>query len=467
MIVAFGPTAFGDTGAERTGRRGIGVPRSCVHIVMAFLVLFWTGFSEARAQQALSDTEREEAIISLAQLIEDEFYDEGRAALIADALRDAHSDGEFAHAAHAMEFAEILTRRLHTEDRHFAVEFIGRQAAAERINPVEVAASTELPNDPYAGMRRSNFRFARVEILQGNIGYIDFRGFAPIEAAEETARAALDFVAHADAIIFDLRRNRGGSPSMVQYLVSHFVEPGGETLINTFASRGLEQPEEMWSLPSHPAGHRIETPIYILTSSQTISAAEAFAYHLQAMGRGSVIGESTYGAGNPGSAFVIAQGYSIFISTGTSRNPITGTNWEGVGVQPDTEISAEHALDRAIMEAYLALAGRIEDPRIQRMYVWASEEIEARLSPHRLSAEALARYEGDFGVRDVWVENERLMYQREGREPNVLIPLGEDRFMFADDNAYRLVFRMNSRGRVIAMDLQVIDGEVVENRIVH
>jgi len=452
----------------QVGRRRVGhwLGNLSASVVALFLLsASWEG--GAQAQPPVSGPEQEAAVSSLAELIEDRFFDRDRGHEIADGLRRAQADGELSGSSNALEFADAVTQLLSASDRHFAVEFIGHEIAEAMLAERDLGEQADARPDRLAGMRRSNFRFTKVEILPGNVGYIEFTGFAPIGVAEETARAALGFVGNADAIIVDLRNNRGGSPSMVQYLVSHFLEPGGGTLINTFVSRNSDEAEEMWSLDNHPAGHRPETPLFVLTSPRTISAAEAFPYHLQALNRGTIVGEVTYGAGNPGETFIIEEGYSIFISTGSTRNPVTGTNWEGVGVQPDIVVPSNSALDRAIAEAHSMLGEQAADERVRRMYTWSAEEITARLNPIALNSEALETYVGNFGQRRTWVEDGQLMYQREGREPNGLIPLGDHRFMFADDNAYRLVFRMNESGVVEAMDLQAIDGQVAENRIVH
>ncbi|WP_417493989.1 S41 family peptidase [Maricaulis sp.] len=423
----------------------------------------------AWAQDAIDAAERDAAVTALAQVIEDEFFDVERAAIIASGMRTAEDNGAFDDAATAQALAEALTAHLHEQDRHFSVRYIGRQAAAAQLarRTSEDSAARDAANaEQVARMARSNFAFDAVEILPGNIGYIELRGFAPIDPAEPTARAALEFVAHTDAVIFDLRENGGGDPTMVQYLISHFLEPGGETLINTFVSRDYEYPNQMWSLPSHPAGNRPDVPVYVLTSGDTASAGEAFSYHLQAMERGTLVGETTYGAGNPGGVQIVPEGYGVFVSTGSARNPITGTNWEGTGVTPDIEIDADQALDRALMEAYGALEQQTEDEDRRRELGWMREALEVAQNPVVLSEAELARYAGDFGPRDVRVENGGLVYQREGRDPVPLIALGDHRFKFADDESYRLVFQLDRRGRVEALELQLLDGRTEFNPVV-
>jgi len=415
------------------------------------------------AQDAVDPAARDAAVEALAQVIEDEFFDANRAATIAAGMRTAEDEGVFDDAVTAQALAEALTAHLHAQDRHFSVRYIGQEAAAAALarqasNDGEARDAAD--DRRVADMARRNFAFDRVEVLPGNIGYIEFSGFAPISAAEATARAALEFVTHTDAVIVDLRRNGGGDPTMVQYLVSHFLEPGGETLINTFVSRDYEYPNQMWSLPSHPVGNRPDVPVYVLTSGDTASAGEGFSYHLQAMERATLIGETTYGAGNPGGVQIVPEGYGVFVSTGSARNPITGTNWEGTGVTPDIAVPADEALDRALLEAYGVLLPLAADEDRRRQLGWMLEALEVAQTPVVLSETELAGYAGDFGPRDIWVEGGELVYQREGRDPVQLIALGEHRFKFVDDDDYRIVFQMDRRGQAEGLELQLLDGRV-------
>ena len=60
-----------------------------------------------------------------------------------------------------------------------------------------------------AAERRGNYGFQRVERLDGNVGYIELRGFSGSPDAGPTAVAAMNFVAGTDALMFDLRANGG------------------------------------------------------------------------------------------------------------------------------------------------------------------------------------------------------------------------------------------------------------------
>jgi hypothetical protein len=438
-------------------------------VPVAAAVLAASTTSPLFAQTPISTEQTDAAVRALAQVVDDEFFDAERAHQISQDMISALENGDFAAVTDAGELAAIVTEMLSEEDRHFSVNYVGMREV-ERVNAAQAGGASgdghaERDADPFAAMRRQNFGFMGVEILSGNIGYIDLRSFAPIEPSIETATAALQFIANTDAVIFDLRQNGGGAPSMVQFLTSHFLDDSGETVINTFVSRDYDEPQLLMALTDHPAGYRPNTPLVVLTSGSTGSAGEAFPYHLKAMERATIIGESTYGAGNPGDTFLTETGFSIFVSTGSARNPITETNWEGVGVQPHIAVPAADALDTALLRLYGELAETATNPNQARTLNWAAESLASQLNPVTLSASDAARYAGNFGIRRTWVEDGEVLYQRGDANPYTLIALGDNRFKFPDDDRFRLVFQFDSAGALTGMDMLVADGRVLANPV--
>ena len=191
-----------------------------------------------------------------------------------------------------------------------------------------------------------NYGFARVERLDGNVGYLDLRGFYPTAIGAETALAALRFLDGADAIVVDLRHNSGGHPDMVRFLLTHlFAE---RTHLNSLYWRDGDRTEEFWTLDERPGPDLSDLPLVVLTSGETFSGGEEFAYDVQSRERGTLVGETTGGGANPGAALPIGGPLQVFLPTGRAINPVTGTNWEGVGVVPDVPTSAEDAYERGL-----------------------------------------------------------------------------------------------------------------------
>lgn len=218
----------------------------------------------------------------------------------------------------------------------------------------------ELEREERERARRSNHGFKKLEILEGNIGYLELTGFAPAEFAGETAVAAMAFFANVDALVIDLRANGGGDPSMLQLLCTYFFAE--RTLLNRFERRGVAQLEEYWTLPHVPGKKLVDVPIFLVTSQRTFSCAEEFSYDLRNLERARLFGETTGGGAHPGSSHEIAGKLMVFIPDGRALNPITGTNWEKVGVQPHVAVPASQALDKALEEARAAAQARRSKP---------------------------------------------------------------------------------------------------------
>ena len=368
--------------------------------------------SAAAAQTPIAPRAKVEA---LAAAIDAQFYDPARAGRIAAELRAEARKGTYDKLTDPRDFAAALTERLRPQDGHFAVNWTP-PAAASTAGPARSGPPPFLS-------RRGGYGFVAVKVLPGNIGYIDMRGFADFaptgdQAARQAADAALALVAGTDALIFDMRDNGGGSAVMVGYLVGHFV-PDGAKIYNTFKTRGEPDSDEAPIVPIK-GQRRLDTPLYVLTTGRTASAAESFAYTLQAAKRATVIGEPSAGGANPGGGAMLGDGLSVFISSGTPINPITGKNWEGTGVTPDVAAPAAQALARAQQLALTRLAGApLGEPNLTENR-WI---LEALSPPPQVGAQALARYEGGYGPYQAKLVDGRLQLKVGRRPPSVLTPL--------------------------------------------
>lgn len=282
---------------------------------------------------------------AVAQAIRDHYFDAARGAQIADGLLATADQGELPGADEPEALADAMTARLKPLDRHFKVVWNGSGTAGARPPG----------GPPPAG----DTGIRKVEVLPGNVGLLSLGLFAhfPFEQPDAPARQAMDAalkqLADTNALVIDLRDNRGGSPHMVGYLTSAFT-PRGADIYNTFHSRRgtLSEAPREW----HPSP-RLDVPVYVLINGHTGSAAEAFAYTMKNSGRATVIGEASGGAANPGRFFDLGGGFQVFVSTGTPVSPITGTNWEATGVQPDVAVASDQALERALQEARRVRAG--------------------------------------------------------------------------------------------------------------
>src|SRR5678816_2628408 len=198
--------------------------------------------------------------------------------------------------------------------------------------------------------------------MPGNIGYIELSGFDGSAEGGAVAQNAMQFLQYTDALIFDLRRNGGGDPNMIVLLLSHLYGEDDRVHINDFETRTDPIMPQYWTLTTVPGPRFVDKPVYVLTSKRTGSAAEEFAYDIQQLKRGTLIGETTAGGANPGAMVRLNANFAAFIADGRAVNPVSKTNWEGVGVKPDVNVPAEEALTTAHVQAIEGLIAKATDP---------------------------------------------------------------------------------------------------------
>jgi hypothetical protein len=204
--------------------------------------------------------------------------------------------------------------------------------------------------------RLDNFGIRRVERLDGNIGYLDLRRIPMPENAVPAIAAAMELVCGTYALIIDLRDNGGGSPGGVMFWCSYLV-PEEPVHLNDIFRADTGETRQFWSLPYVPGTRYLDRPVYVLISSRTFSGGEDLCYTLQALGRAELIGETTGGGAHPTRGFPISAAVHIAVPFARSVNPVTGTNWQGTGVVPDTAVPADQAYDAAYAKALTHVAG--------------------------------------------------------------------------------------------------------------
>lgn len=325
------------------------LPRIAVAALVPLTFASAVAAQASEAPRLLLDEERQAVVLRIGELLAERYVypavgEESGADLIARLQA-----GEFDEVSDPAVFATLLTDALQavSHDKHVRVRVRPPQRAQlERDDPAQARARAA------AGARARNYGFEKVERLDGNVGYVDMRYFDGSPEAKPTAAAAMNFLANADAIIFDMRQNGGGSPEMIRYVSSWFF--GEPTHLNSLYWRAGERTEEFWTYDEIPGVKRPDVPLFVLTSSRTFSGAEEFSYNMLTQERAILIGEVTGGGANPGGTTAINERFEVFIPVGAAVNPITGTNWEGVGVTPHIEVPAAEAFDIALEKARAA-----------------------------------------------------------------------------------------------------------------
>jgi retinol-binding protein 3 len=245
-----------------------------------------------------------------------------------EALRAPVPTGLEGHGA-----AAWLTQRLQSvaPDRHLRVRWF------EHL-PDEAPAATEARRLESA--RADRFGLVRVERLDaGRFGLIEFSEFYPERWIAESVAVAMARLVGVHALAVDLRRCRGGEPDGVAHVASYLF--GAQPVhLNDLYLRSEDRTESWWTRPTLSGPRFVSEPVFVLVGSATFSAAEEFAYDLQALRRATIVGEVTRGGANPGAIHRLDAHFAVF-------NPVTGSNWEGRGVAPDRPCPADQALEVA------------------------------------------------------------------------------------------------------------------------
>jgi hypothetical protein len=258
-----------------------------------------------------------------------------------DAVEAHAAKGEYNNLTDGDAFAAQLTKDLEavSHDKHLHVDF----------SPYKMPPRHEpTPEDEarfHEQMEHENCAFKKVEILPNNIGYIKFDAFMDAGFCGPTVNAAMAFIAHADALIFDIRQNGGGQPQMVALIASYLFDH--PTHLIDIYNREEDSTQQDWTASYLPGPRLPKQPVFVLTSSRTFSGAEEFAFDLKTQKRATIIGETTGGGAHPVSGHIVADYFMIGVPFAKSLDPVTKKNWEGTGVEPDVKVAAADALDTA------------------------------------------------------------------------------------------------------------------------
>jgi hypothetical protein len=270
-----------------------------------------------------------------------------------DGEYDDITDGEF--------LALALTTHMQAvnQDKHLGVKWYPEPLPDHKGSLLQ---NPERVDEWRKRARLDNYGVHKVERLAGNVGYIDIRYFYRTSwGSGDTVVAAMNFLANMHAVIVDLRKCGGGNPGTVAMISSYFFDKEPVHL-NSMYWREDDLTEQYWTLPYVPGQRLADTPVYVLTSKDTFSGGEEFAYNLQTRQRATLVGETTGGGAHPGSPYRLHPHFEVFIPRGRAINPITNQNWEGSGVHPDISTTQEQALNVAFRLALESIIESIRQP---------------------------------------------------------------------------------------------------------
>lgn len=202
----------------------------------------------------VSQSDQRAVIEKVADHLRQDYVDPKVGAGAADALEADLQSGKFADVRDGQTFANAQSACLQSllGDGHLNVDF-----SIEALDP---SAPTEerfgaAEMERYYGAHL-NFGVETVGRLDGNIGYLDLRVFAPIAMGAETVTAAMNVVAQTDAMVIDLRENDGGIGDMADLVASYLFDGERRSLTGVY-DRPTDTLTQRHTQP-HVSGPRLE-----------------------------------------------------------------------------------------------------------------------------------------------------------------------------------------------------------------
>lgn len=427
---------------------------------LALLAGFTFTTSLAGAAPRAPDLDRERvraAAGELADLLEGNYLFPDVGARYAEHLRSRAAAGAYDRLLVSTELAQALETELNAlhADAHLRV----RSAGADPESSNGPRRRRGIPEgQALAGARwyGDDVAYVAVTLLPGD------------EASQKAMAGFLAEYEGARALILDLRQCPGGTLPVMDVLFSHLyaerthlltmdtrveaerrggaVFDGTEYLTRESAPDGIVR-RAHWAVPTDPVSSWSEVPVFVLTGS-TGSACEHLSLALKSTDRATLIGTRTGGAGHYGGLRDFGEGrFNVFVPVGRTYDPRTGEDWEGDGVAPNIETTAEAALDRAL----------------------AQLGIEREPAP---TLESASDYAGTYGNRRVTLEDGRLYLQRidlasgpqAGAGPRRVAPKLELRFVEGEEfelpriPGAKVRFERDATGRVVRVAVLQRDG---------
>lgn len=351
---------------------------------------------------------------SMAATLRARYADADTGAMIAAHIQQRFAGGAYARVGDWGQFTAQLTLDLQAvnQDTHLFV-------------------SADAGGGPGGPGGRPDHGLMEVRRLDGNVGYFRMANFSAAPAAFDAVVGALRVLAVSDAVIIDLRNSRGGSPALVNFIISHFTT-ADTTLSLIVYDRVRDVTTPRYTLREVPGPRRPDVPLYVLTDDVTRSAAEDLPFVLQNMKRATIVGGRTAGAGRNNMGVSLGHGISGSVSFTRVMEPGTRREWEHKGVMPDVVLDPDSALAWAHRDAVTKALARAQGParaELERTLrgIEAQQAAESRAARSLRPAAGLERYVGTYeGGQTIAIVGDRLVFQPRIAQPReVLAPVGD------------------------------------------
>ena len=290
------------------------------------------------SEESLSARQRDQVVQGVSQNLTAHYFDRQKAEAAVARIRELETQGTYAGIVDGPKLAERLTEDLQsaTSDPHIHVAY-SRNIIPDAAPAIPTAAEIQRYK---AMLAQENCSIEDVKILPGNLGYLKFNSFPDLTVCGADFRKALAGVGNAHALIFDLRDNTGGFPETVAEVAAPLFD-------RTVAWYNPRSRASATMLKPAAGSTLSNKPVYILTSSRTLSGAEQFTYNLKMLKRATIVGDTTGGGAHVGAFHRVDEHFGVGIPETKITNPYGGPDWDGIGVEPDVKVKAAEALSAA------------------------------------------------------------------------------------------------------------------------
>ncbi|MBL7919570.1 MAG: S41 family peptidase [Bacteroidia bacterium] len=405
----------------------------------------------------LNSKTRSEIVNTTADLLKASYVFSDKAIKMSESLKNNLKKGKYNKITDPVQLADILTTDVLAinKDGHLRLEY----------NPGFFTRQQDTTGEDQRELQQQkrdlarNYGFKKTEILYGNIGYLELSGFHALsKRSKDAALASLKFLSNTKAIIIDMRINGGGSPEMVRHLLGYFFDK--ETHINDFYNRQTNKVTENWTRVDTSQVNFTKMPLYILASDKTASAAEEFCYDLQNQHRAIIIGNTTAGAAHPTMELDATNGIVLFNPYARAINPVTKTNWEGIGVKPEINSTSEKALETAHLKILDELILNTKDATDLFDLKWYLDITKCIYLPQQTDTLILKKYAGVFGERTITYENGKLFYQRINKPKFEMETISPGLMKAKNNNFFKVEFVTSASLEVTDMKIYYQDNRV-------
>ncbi|SEW57244.1 N-terminal domain of Peptidase_S41 [Chitinophaga arvensicola] len=296
--------------------------------------------------------------------------------------------------------ASRLTQDLQKVHKDVHLNIYVQQPPAE---PSEAEGNQE--EKETAQLQKNGYGFKSVELDNvKSVAYISIPyGFNCTQEGFEMAGHAMSMAAYSKYIIIDVRGDGGGAGGMGHFLASYFFNPGEEVLYLNGFEKDRKQEKQEYTFGYVPGRRLTNSKLFILTDRGTASACEGFAYAMQKLGKATIVGDTTAGAGIAGIGVSLERNLEMFLPVKMLVAPGTEVGWEGTGVIPDVACSSSMARSTAMQlidKRFLADAG-LKNPALKKWLMEDSAYMNSNIIPDKATEKLLVGSYEQENVQEV------------------------------------------------------------------